>query len=98
MMSYLAQAKAIEDYYLISRIKACAASQGVTNAHVWTMNHIWQLAAQPGWGDAYARVLDGEDTTDPAAWAGSAGADPDVITDAMILAGVQAILANETAE
>lgn len=92
-MSYLAQARLTEDSYLIDRVGACAASQGVRDARLWAVNHMWALSAQPGWREAYGKVLDGETITDPAAWAGSAGADPKVITDEMILDGVTVVLA-----
>lgn len=92
-MSYLAHAKITEDPYIIMRVKACVSSKGVLNAHEWTMRHIWSIAASPGWAEAYGALLDGEDTTDPAAWGGSIGADPNVITDSMILSAVDSVIA-----
>ena len=94
-MSFLAQAKITEDNYIIQRVKACAASQQVPDPHEWTMANIWTLSTQEGWAEAYNRVLEGETIPDPAAWAGTAGADPNVITDQMILAGVTGILSRK---
>ncbi|QIK63191.1 hypothetical protein G7068_08275 [Leucobacter viscericola] len=97
-MSYLAQARLTEDSFLIDRVGACAAGLGVHDARLWAVGHMWALSAQPGWSDSYGKVLDGETVTDPAAWAGSAGADPAVITDRMILHGVTAVLAENAAK
>ena len=94
-MSLLAQAKLTEDNYIILRVKAYAALCGEADPHVWTMQNIWALSASPGWGEAYAKSLSGEDITDPAAWGGSAGADPNIITDEMIKAAVDAVRAKE---
>lgn len=96
-MNYLAQAKITEDNYIIIRVKSAVAAKLPGDPHFWTMKNIWALAAQPGWGEAYGRVLDGEVITDPAAWAGTAGADPTVITDQMISDAVDTILAQEAA-
>jgi hypothetical protein len=51
----------------------------------WTPQHIWEIAAQPGFGDAYASALAGG-VPDP-------GRDPAVITDPMLLSAVQTLLA-----
>ncbi|MBC9953228.1 hypothetical protein ICM05_01015 [Leucobacter sp. cx-42] len=95
-MSYLAQAKLNEDSYIIDRLKACAAQERIPSVHEWVMANLWELTAQPGWAEAYAQALAGEKITDPAAWAGAIGADPDIITDAMILAAVKAVNEPET--
>lgn len=96
-MSLLAQAKITEDNYIVIRAKACAAREGIPDPHVWVMTHIWELAASDGWAEAYASVLDGEVITDPAAWAGAAGADPNVISDIMIIDAVQRVRTAELA-
>lgn len=97
-MNFLAQAKITEDNYIIMRVKACAASKGIKQPHEWTMANVWHLAAQPGWGTAYGKALDKEDTTEPAAWGGVAGADTSVITDQMINDAVDNRLQEEKAE
>jgi hypothetical protein len=49
----------------------------------WQAAHSWDMAAQPGFGDAYASaILNGVPRP---------GNDPSVISDAQILGGVQAI-------
>lgn len=72
---------------LRSRIAACAASEGIKAPHptAWTDQHQWQLAAAPGWSEAwqYAREV-GEIQR--------LGHDAGVIDDGMILAAVNAIL------
>jgi hypothetical protein len=85
-MSYNNIAEVAHSGALRERIAACAAVEGITYPHPteWADHHQWQLAASPGWGDAWAYAL-ASDTADP-------GADEAVITDGMILAAVQEIL------
>ena len=67
------------------RVAACAAQQeapGDPWAWAWEYRYTW--AAAPGWGAAWASAEAGGNP-DP-------GADPAVITDAMILAQVQDML------
>lgn len=94
-MSLLAQAKLTEDHYIVLRVKAYAAQVIEGDPHVWTMQNIWTISAQPGWADAYDKSLSSEVVTDPAAWGGTAGADPSIITDEMIKAAVDAVRAKE---
>lgn len=56
----------------------------------WQSEHRWDMAAQPGFGDAYAYAL--------ATNVERPGNDPAVITDAQVLAGVQSIITTEAAE
>ena len=88
-MSLLAQAKIAQDTNLIQRIAACAAVCGVPDSPPtgWALREIWVLAATEGWAQAYA------DCTSP-----TPGACPDSITDQMILAAVQARIAQIEAE
>lgn len=51
----------------------------------WTAQYAWLMAAQPGFGEAYAYAILTE--------AEEPGRNPAVITDAQITAGVQSILA-----
>lgn len=90
-MSYLAQASMTKDNYLTERIAACAATLGITDARLWATNNLWSLSAHPGWKAAYAYALGDVDVTDPG-FASSVGADPNVISDQMILEGVNAII------
>lgn len=77
------QYKLTEERTLLARVGACAASLQVPEPLGWAYQHAWQLAAQPGWVDAYASAVTGG-IPDP-------GADEAVITDGMILAAVQQI-------
>lgn len=87
-MTYLAQAKMTEDNFLLERVAACVATLGERDARLWAANHMWLLSAQPEWGARYAVALAKEEPVDPADWYGKAGADPEVITDQMILDAV----------
>jgi hypothetical protein len=51
----------------------------------WQAAHAWDMAAAPGFGDAYASAIAGG--------VERPGKDPAVITDGQILSAVQAILA-----
>jgi hypothetical protein len=65
------------------RVAACyATEEGQENPNAWTFEHLWVLAAEPGFGDAYASAL--------ASGNERPGKDPAVITDGMILSAVQA--------
>jgi len=92
-MSYLDVANMVQSESLRGRL--CAAAANEANAGTvlipdqpesWVGVHRWQLCAAPGWGDAWASA----EASDPG---GDHGADPGVITDPMILAEVQAVLA-----
>lgn len=96
-MSYLAQASMTKDNYLIERVAACAATLGITDARLWATNNLWALSAQPGWNTAYAAALGDVDVTDPG-YAAAVGADPNVISDQMILEAVQGILSPQEEE
>lgn len=92
-MTLLAQALLTEDSFLIDRVAASAASYGQSDARVWAKNQMWPLSTSPEWAERYAAALEEEEPVERAAWAGRAGANPDVITDDMIRERVAAILA-----
>lgn len=95
-MNYLVQSQIVGDHHLISRAAACAATLGVSGPLQWAARHSWELVASPGWVDAYiasGKLPEG----DPAAASFTAGADPAIITDEMILAAVQSLLASNPA-
>ena len=81
---YLAIAAIAEDRDLQRRVTACMAQEGMDRpedeAYAWR----WAIAAQPGWGAAWASAQ--------AAGRSDIGAQPDVISDGMILAAVQGVL------
>jgi hypothetical protein len=90
-MSYNSQAALSQDGDFRNRIAACAAveTDNDIQATAWADAHIWEIAAAPGFADAYASAL--------AAEVPRPGADESVITDAMILSAVQAIVAEQAA-
>lgn len=69
------------DFY--ARTEAAAASESITDPPQWADDHRWELAAAPGFADAYASALAGGVQTP--------GRDQAVIPDADLLAAVQAI-------
>lgn len=92
-MSYASQALLSADGHFRSRVASCYAVEQPTSAvhpTVWADQNQWQLAAAPGFADAYQYALD-TGVVDP-------GNDPAVITDQQILAAVQARLAGVLAE
>lgn len=88
-MAYSAIADMARSNTLVNRITGAAAQEGIPDPQAWAMAHVWQIAAQPGWADAWAYAVDtANDDVNP-----DTGARPGVIGDAMILAAVQAIRA-----
>lgn len=71
------------DGALMSRCIACAAQEGIAGPEDWVFDHRWQLAAQPGWGAAWAYAL-ATGVTEP-------GQNAAVITDGQVLAAVQVL-------
>lgn len=87
-MSYLIQSKMAQDYGLIMRIAACAASEGVVDRpESWADNNRQRIVAAPGWAAAWASAVAAEDD--------NPGENEAVITDGMILAAVQPIIEAE---
>lgn len=84
-MSFLSVAQMVADPVLLSRITGCVALENERDPELWTQRNKWGMAAQPGWGDAWEYAIN---SNKPLA---DLGADPAVITDGMILSGVQAI-------
>lgn len=82
-MSYSAQAQLSQDENFRLRIAACAAVE-VRSTHQpykWADDHIWWVAAAPGFAAAYESAL--------VANVDTPGKDPAVISDAQILSVVQ---------
>lgn len=79
-----------QDYGLIMRIAACAATEGVPgNPSSWADDRWQKLVASPGWDAAWASAVTGG-IEDP-------GEDEAVITDGQILSAVQLLIAAELA-
>jgi len=88
-MAYSDQSLLSQDSDFAQRIAACAAVEAPKTHQPlqWAVDHVWWIAASPGFADAYAYAL-ATDVERP-------GNDPAVITDAQILASVQALLTEE---
>lgn len=89
-MTYKAIASIQANNSLRARMIACAAEQHAEQPYlVWVDSNSWDLAAQPGWSDAwlYAQTTH---SNDPMAY--DPGDDEAVITDAMILSAVQHLM------
>lgn len=86
-MSLLTVTRVAANHFLILRIAACAAREGIPDPQFWAQQRMWRLAAQDGWADAYANST----ADDP-------GEDETAITDTMITDAVRAIWASEQEE
>lgn len=86
-MTYNTIATMAEDDALNRRVTASVASEGILDPSGWLYPRIWQVASQPGWAAAWESAVAGG-VTDP-------GYNEGVITDGMILSGVQSIIASE---
>lgn len=87
-MAFFDQALLSSDYDFMQRIAACAQSEGLVQsgsgkATEWASAHQWEIAAAPGFADAYASAIQ-SGVPNP-------GRDPSVISDAQILSAVQAL-------
>lgn len=87
-MSYFDQSLLAFDGDFLSRVTACVSNEARTiDPLAWANDHRWQMAAAPGFADAYASAL-AADVPNP-------GRDAAVISDAQILAAVQSLLIAE---
>lgn len=90
-MSYATIATIYRDSNINSRITACVASEGISKTpEQWVAERNWALAAQPGWAEAWESSLAAHPETPDYL----PGADAAVITDAMILSAVQALVSS----
>lgn len=81
-MSYWDISQMSADMDLTSRVSAAAAQEHKSdNPRQWAADHMLELAASPGWSEAWASALAGGNL--------EPGRDGAVITDPMILAAVQ---------
>ena len=81
-MSYWDISQMSADLDLTSRVAACAAQEGIPDPRQWAADRMLNIAAAPGWGEAWASAIAGGDQYP--------GRNPAVITDPMILSEVQA--------
>jgi hypothetical protein len=87
-MAYYDVSLLAQDPDFVVRIAACYSTETAGNAEAeyptaWAADHIWAIAGAPGFGDAYSSAVAGG-VPNP-------GRDASVISDAQILAAVQAI-------
>ena len=92
-MAYADIAALQQDSDFAYRVMACYAVEtlevdGGPDPASWQAVHAWDMAAQPGFGDAYAYAIE----THPDDPDYRPGKDPAVITDEQILAAVQSLL------
>jgi len=94
IMAYYDIAQLSVDTDFLRRVTACYATETplgdptAIDPPQWATQRAWDVAAAPGFGDAYASaVVSGNPRP---------GYDPAVISDAQILSAVQAIMAAET--
>lgn len=88
-MSLYDQSLLAHDPDFEQRVTACVSNEDPTvDPPLWASGHHWQVAAAPGFADAYASALAGG-IENP-------GRDQSVIPDADILAAVQRLLTTPT--
>ena len=91
-MSYTSIVEMAGSQSLLTRIVAAAADQGQSDPLQWAQAHIWQLAATPGWDDAWDKAKAKQtDEHNP-----DTGRRPGVITDQMIQSAVGPLVRTET--
>lgn len=93
-MSYSSIVEMSLSQTLAARIAACVADEGfVGDPTAWVREHVWAVvASDSGWAAAWDSArASGSDNVNP-----DTGARDDVITDGMILAVVQPMLAELT--
>lgn len=84
-MAYADIADMTKDHALIDRLTACVAVEDRSPDPVeWTYARLWHLCSSPGWAEAYSYAL--------ATGASNPGRAEAVISDAMILAAIQAVI------
>lgn len=82
-MSYSDIALLSADSDFILRVTACASTESIDDPRQWAMDHQWDMAAMPGFGDAYGYAV--------RTGINRPGNDESVISDGMILSAVQSI-------
>jgi hypothetical protein len=86
-VTYATIAIMADDDSLNRRVTAAVASESILDPEGWLYPRRWQVATQPGWAAAWESAV-ASGIPDP-------GGDEGVITDGMILSGVQAIIQSE---
>jgi hypothetical protein len=94
-MSYLDQSAIASNVAMNERMAQAAAEQAQAEPDAWTRENRRTWAAAPGWDDAWASALASHPPPppgEPFTGVYDPGSDEAVITDAMILSQVQAML------
>lgn len=86
MSNYSAVASMAASISLRDRVAACAAQEGKPDPVIWAQQHMWAIAASATWDDTWQYAVDTYNVNQNP----DTGARTDVISDAMILAAVQA--------
>lgn len=91
-MSYASQAQLSNDSDFLARTASAAAIEvpKLWQPLQWASDHIWWMAASPGFAAAYESALAGS--------VERPGNDPSVISDGQILSAIQALMAEEAAD
>jgi hypothetical protein len=95
-VSYLDQSAIANNAAMFERVAQAATEEGQADADAWARANARAWAAAPGWDDAWASALASHPPPEPGGqFTGvyDPGSDESVITDAMILSQVQAMLA-----
>lgn len=90
-MTYNSVIEMAENLTLRTKFVAAAAGEGQADPEVWAIGHRWELASSPGWAASWDSAKAGMTINQNP----NLGERDDVITDAMILAAVQALIAAE---
>lgn len=88
-MAYSSIAEMVQSPSLSQRITGAVAVEGEASPDAWTRDHIWAVVSSPGWAEAWDYARDNQTDDDNP----DTGARPGVISDQMILSGVQAVRA-----
>lgn len=83
-MAYFDVSLLAGDMDFLNRCIACATIEGQDDSASWAMNHQWELASTPGFGDAYSSAI--------VAGVEHPGRDQAVISDSQILPAVQLLM------
>ena len=72
---------------LVSRIIACASTQGIDNPAQWVSRNLYKIVSSPGWDSDWRYAVENATVNSNP----DTGARTDVINDNKILAAVQAV-------
>jgi hypothetical protein len=92
-VSYQDVADMAEDWGLRMRLIACAAQEHHEDPVQFVEEHIWRLAGQPGWAQAWAKARAAHTSEGDY----EAGKDPKVISDEMILTAMRKVVGHVVA-